>query len=110
MSSIPTERKRVNVVTHADRHYIGDNLQRGDYVRIVPDLEDTCRECDYEIGIDYEMHDYEGRWWWVDRVCAKDAWKLPCGCRVFEIDEWFFSTCMIDAADISKPPEPSWEL
>jgi hypothetical protein len=106
-----TKRIRIDLEPVGAREFVADIIQRGDYVRIAPDFHNNCTECDYEIGIDYEMHDYEGRWWWVDRVCDKDAWsQLPCGCRVFEIDEWFFSTCWIDAIEVIKPAEPAWEL
>jgi hypothetical protein len=110
-SDIPMKTTRFNLDVNPDqREYVAEVLQRGDYVRISPSIDDGCQVCHYEIGVDYDMYDYEDRWWWVDRVCEKTAWNLPCGCRVFEIDDWFFSTCWVDAVDIKTPPEPSWEV
>lgn len=94
-----------------DRNAAGEIMQQGDYVRIVHDLYGVCECCDYEVGIDYEMEEYEGRWWFVDRVCDRESWRtLTCGARVFEIDDWFFTSCWIDAMRQKKPPEPAWEL
>jgi hypothetical protein len=102
--------KDMRVETRSQREYVDEVIKTSDVVRIAYSLDDHyCSECDYEIGMDDEMWEYEGAKLTVRRI--NRGWEhLNCGAKVFTSDGWMWSTCWIDRYYPDNPPQPRWQI
>lgn len=100
-----------NMVVNPDtREFVDTMIQKGDKVRIAWCLDDNfCPHCDYSIGMDDWMYEYEGGYFIVDKM-NKDFPHVACGAKVFEIDDYIWSTCWIDRFTPANPPQKRWEV
>lgn len=102
--------KNIIVETDADREFVKGIVKAGDVVQIAYSLDDTCcPECSYEIGLDDEMYEDEGRDVEIKRLCT--GWEhLSCKAKVFTAGQWTWSTCWIDRFYPTNPPKMRWQI
>jgi hypothetical protein len=100
---------RIVVEDRASRIYTDELIRPKDKVRIAWSLEDHyCQACDYSIGMDDEMWDDEGCVLSVDKILKE--FNPSCGAKVFEAENWVWSTCWIDRFLPHEPPRESWTV
>lgn len=97
-----------------DRAFLAAHLQPGDRVKIgnMDEYdEEYCEVCEYEVGIDEYMYEYEFKWITVEKIHQKTFPHSRIPGTAFASEGWFWSTCWVIEYELPfNLRKPAWEV